>query len=147
MSRNNGTFIFGANLEPEVKAPLDARTLVDKYEDLVKDETWKNTTHGSAWTYVGMIVACADKPGQLFQLIDKDYTVEANWKTIGNQSLNTTTTTTVDGKEYLEVQDLEGVIANNFYIKNTDGSLTQIVVDEAITTAELDTLIAAAEKE
>lgn len=147
MGRYNGTLILGANLEPEIKAPLDARTLVDKYEDLVKESTWKNDAHGTAWTYVGMVVACADKPGQLFQLIAKDYTVESNWKPIGNQSLNTVTTSTVGGKDYLEVQDLEGVVAKNFYIKNTDGTLTQIVVDEAITTAEVDSLIAEAEKE
>lgn len=80
--RNNGTFNFGANLEVKKDAPLDSRTLVTNYADLIKKETWKDSD-GNTWTYVGMLVTCQDKPGKLYQLIKKDYTQVANWKEIG----------------------------------------------------------------
>lgn len=80
--RNNGTFNFGANLEVKKDAPLDSRTLVTNYADLIKEETWKDSD-GNTWTYVGMLVTCQDKPGKLYQLIKKDYTLVANWKEIG----------------------------------------------------------------
>lgn len=81
--RNKGTFNFGANLEVKKDAPIDARTLVSEYKDLIKDETWTDSD-GNTWLYNGMTVACQDKPGELFQLVDKGkYTEYTSWKTIG----------------------------------------------------------------
>ena len=80
--RNKGTFNFGANLEVKKDAPLDARTLVSEYADLVKAETWTDSD-GNTWLYVGMLVVCQDKPGKLYQLVAKDYTKESSWKEIG----------------------------------------------------------------
>lgn len=80
--RTQGTFNFGANLEVKKDAPLDARTLVPSYADLILNETWEDSD-GNAWTYPGMLVTCLDRPGKLYQLTAADYTKTANWKEIG----------------------------------------------------------------
>mgnify|MGYP000353336734 FL=1 len=38
--RDRGTFNFSGNLEVKKDAPLEARSLVNSYADLVKLETW-----------------------------------------------------------------------------------------------------------
>ncbi|UVX33475.1 MAG: hypothetical protein [Bacteriophage sp.] len=38
--RDRGTFNFSGNLEVKKDAPLEARSLVNSYADLVKPETW-----------------------------------------------------------------------------------------------------------
>lgn len=82
MSRNTATYNFSGNFNVQKAAPIDNRALLDTYEDLTKTETWTNSDN-SYYTYVGMIVACKDRPGKLFQLIGEDYTQKSNWKTIG----------------------------------------------------------------
>ncbi len=84
--RNKGTFNFSGNLEVKKDAPLDARALVPAYEDLKKQETWADED-GSLWIYNYMFVACEDRPGKLYQLIDKDnYNTDNAWKEIGGGS-------------------------------------------------------------
>lgn len=85
MSRVTGIFNFSGTLEPKAKAPLDARILVDKQADLTEDSTWQDSNKRS-WVYVGMIVACKDSLGKLYQLIADDYTKASNWKVITGSS-------------------------------------------------------------
>lgn len=93
--RQNGTFNFGANLEVKKDAPLDARTLVSQYADLVKPETWADSD-GNTWLYICALVVCQDRPGKLYQLINKDFTKESSWKEIGAD---------VDLGDYLKKED------------------------------------------
>lgn len=86
MSRAKGTFTYSANLEPAIKAPIDARTLVNSYEDLTKTTTWLDA-YNNIWVYVGMIVGCKDRLGEVFQLTDEDYTQEKNWVSIGKNNV------------------------------------------------------------
>ena len=44
MSRSKGTFNFAANFEGLLKAPIDARQLVNTYADLTNSTTWSGST-------------------------------------------------------------------------------------------------------
>lgn len=84
--RNRGTFNFSGNLEVKKDAPLDARMLVSSYNDLKKTSTWADEDN-NVWIYNYMIVACEDRPGKLYQLIDKtNYVNDEAWKEISGGS-------------------------------------------------------------
>lgn len=83
MSRTRGTFNLSANLEVKKDAPLDSRLIVDTKADLIKAETWIDSDNID-WTYVGMLVVAVDSPGEVFQLVNQDYTKDSSWKAIGN---------------------------------------------------------------
>lgn len=84
--RDRGTFNFSGNLEVKKDAPLEARSLVNSYADLVKPETWTDE-QGGIWKYDCMLVSCKDRPGKIYQLSPgADYTKESSWILIGNTS-------------------------------------------------------------
>lgn len=85
MSKSKATFNFAGNFEVLKAAPLDTKVLVDNFADLTLTETW-TTDDGGEYTYVGMVVACKDTPGKLFQLKDKDFTNADNWVSISGSS-------------------------------------------------------------
>lgn len=84
--RDRGTFNFSGNLEVKKDAPLEARSLVNSYADLVKPETWTDE-QGGIWKYDCMLVSCKDRPGKIYQLSPgADYTKESSWILIGDAS-------------------------------------------------------------
>lgn len=84
--RDRGTFNFSGNLEVKKDAPLEARSLVNSYADLVKPETWTDE-QGGIWKYDCMLVSCKDRPGEVYQLQPgADYTKESSWILIGDTS-------------------------------------------------------------
>ena len=84
--RDRGTFNFSGNLEVKKDAPLEARSLVNSYADLVKPETWTDE-QGGIWKYDCMLVSCKDRPGKVYQLSPgADYTKESSWILIGGTS-------------------------------------------------------------
>lgn len=84
--RDRGTFNFSGNLEVKKDAPLEARSLVNSYADLVKPETWTDE-QGGIWKYDCMLVSCKDRPGKIYQLsTGADYTRESSWILIGDTS-------------------------------------------------------------
>lgn len=84
--RDRGTFNFSGNLEVKKDAPLEARSLVNSYADLVKPETWIDE-QGGIWKYDCMLVSCKDRPGKVYQLSPgADYTKESSWILIGDTS-------------------------------------------------------------
>lgn len=84
--RDRGTFNFSGNLEVKKDAPLEARSLVNSYADLVKQETWTDE-QGGIWKYDCMLVSCKDRPGKIYQLSPgADYTRESSWILIGDTS-------------------------------------------------------------
>lgn len=84
--RDRGTFNFSGNLEVKKDAPLEARSLVNSYADLVKPETWTDK-QGGIWKYDCMLVSCKDRPGKVYQLSPgADYTKESSWILIGDTS-------------------------------------------------------------
>lgn len=84
--RDRGTFNFSGNLEIKKDAPLEARSLVNSYADLVKPETWTDE-QGGIWKYDCMLVSCKDRPGKVYQLSPgADYTKESSWILIGDTS-------------------------------------------------------------
>lgn len=84
--RDRGTFNFSGNLEVKKDAPLEARSLVNSYADLVKPETWTDE-QGGIWKYDCMLVSCKDRPGKVYQLSPgTDYTKESSWILIGDTS-------------------------------------------------------------
>lgn len=84
--RDRGTFNFSGNLEVKKDAPLEARSLVNSYADLVKPETWTDE-QGGIWKYDCMLVSCKDRPGKVYQLSPgADYTKQSSWILIGDAS-------------------------------------------------------------
>lgn len=84
--RDRGTFNFSGNLEVKKDAPLEARSLVNSYADLVKPETWTDEK-GGIWKYDCMLVSCKDRPGEVYQLQPgADYTKQSSWILIGDTS-------------------------------------------------------------
>lgn len=97
--RDRGTFNFSGNLEVKKDAPLEARSLVNSYADLVKPETWTDE-QGGIWKYDCMLVSCKDRPGKVYQLSPgADYTKESSWILIGDTSeLNNKVQELIDSK-------------------------------------------------
>lgn len=97
--RDRGTFNFSGNLEVKKDAPLEARSLVNSYADLVKPETWTDE-QGGIWKYDCMLVSCKDRPGKVYQLSPSaDYTKESSWILIGDTSeLNNKVQEFIDSK-------------------------------------------------
>lgn len=97
--RDRGTFNFSGNLEVKKDAPLEARSLVNSYADLVKPETWTDE-QGGIWKYDCMLVSCKDRPGKVYQLSPgADYTKESSWILIGDKSeLNNKVQEFIDSK-------------------------------------------------
>lgn len=97
--RDRGTFNFSGNLEVKKDAPLEARSLVSSYADLVKLETWTDE-QGGIWKYDCMLVSCKDRPGKVYQLSPgADYTKESSWILIGDTSeLNNKVQEFIDSK-------------------------------------------------
>lgn len=97
--RDRGTFNFSGNLEVKKDAPLEARSLVNSYADLVKPGTWTDE-QGGIWKYDCMLVSCKDRPGKVYQLSPgADYTKESSWILIGDTSeLNNKVQEFIDSK-------------------------------------------------
>lgn len=97
--RDRGTFNFSGNLEVKKDAPLEARSLVNSYADLVKPETWTDE-QGGIWKYDCMLVSCKDRPGEVYQLQPgADYTKQSSWILIGDTSeLNNKVQQFIDSK-------------------------------------------------
>lgn len=97
--RDRGTFNFSGNLEVKKDAPLEARSLVNSYADLVKPETWTDE-QGGIWKYDCMLVSCKDRPGEVYQLQPgADYTKQSSWILIGDTSeLNSTVQQFINSK-------------------------------------------------
>ena len=97
--RDRGTFNFSGYLVVKKDAPLEARSLVNSYADLVKPETWTDE-QGGIWKYDCMLVSCKDRPGKVYQLSPgADYTKESSWILIGDTSeLNNKVQEFIDSK-------------------------------------------------
>ena len=98
MARVKGMITRSSNYEVSVKKPLDARSLVKTYEDLLLESNWLNSS-GKSIAYNGMLVAVANtddtsKNGLYFlfdincttTLKSPNVTNEANWLRIGDTS-------------------------------------------------------------
>ena len=89
MSRNHGTFNFAANFEPLIKAPLDARSVVNLYSDLVDPSTWRDAD-GLIWLYNGLIVGVANDPSSgIYFLKDAvNYNLYPSWQSVAGVSFD-----------------------------------------------------------
>ena len=98
MARVKGMIARSTNYEVTIKKPLDARSLVKTYEDLLSESNWLNGS-GNSIAYNGMLVAVANtsdiSKNGLYFLFDincttglksPDVTSEANWLKIGETS-------------------------------------------------------------
>lgn len=95
--RDRGTFNFSGNLEVKKDAPLEARSLVNSYADLVKPETWTDE-QGGIWKYDCMLVSCKDRPGKVYQLSPgADYTKQSSWILIGDDVIEVDTFSNLPG--------------------------------------------------
>lgn len=94
MSRDQGTFNFSANFEPLVKAPLDARMVVDTLADLTSSAQW-NQGDGNVWLYNGMPVVVrndtSDNNGMYYLSGSSGdaYLTSSNWIRVGGGTATT----------------------------------------------------------
>lgn len=87
MARIKGQANYASNFEVLKQAPLDSRTVVSEFNDLLNSSTWQDAD-GNVWLYDGLIVTVTE-PGDAgvgtYVLIDKDsYNYEYAWKKIGD---------------------------------------------------------------
>ena len=75
MSRRKGSYSLSSNIEPNVSAPLDARTIADSVEDLTKSDSF-------SYAYEGMKVYVKSAKAT-YELIGGDPTNSANWRLFG----------------------------------------------------------------
>lgn len=83
MARDRGTFQFSQNIEPRIKAPLDARMVVTDVSSLYDPSTWVDPSL-NAWLYDGMIVGVVGDPSAsldgIYLLLDSsNYTDASSW--------------------------------------------------------------------
>jgi hypothetical protein len=79
MARTKGTLALSANFEPQIAAPLDARYICSKKDDLILSTTW-TAKDGTIYAYQGMITSVwndGDNNG-VYQLNGTDYTIATN---------------------------------------------------------------------
>lgn len=86
--RYKGTFPYSSNIESRIKAPLDARTKVQNYSDLINPLTWVDA-EGLNWLYRGILVSVTDDSNNdnngIYRLLDEtSYTNESSWQKIGD---------------------------------------------------------------
>lgn len=115
MSRNKGIFNLPLNYEPLIKAPLDARAVVQNFEDLVNPSTWEDLD-GNIWIYQGMIVSVANDPSSgLYFLTDASlYTSSVSWQSVASR---------IQVDSSLSVANIGSGDASVYY--GTDGSLNE----------------------
>ena len=71
MARTRGTFNFAANFEVLAKAPLDARSRVENYTDLIDPCTWTDPDN-NIWLYSGAIVSVVNDPSKGIYFLSND---------------------------------------------------------------------------
>ena len=99
MSRVRGTHTRDYNNEIVIRKPIDARTLVPTYADLLTKDNWVKANTAQVTAYNGLVVSVADtsdtsKNGVYFLFDPKctsalkspDVTDEANWHKIGDSA-------------------------------------------------------------
>ena len=98
MARVKGTLKLSSNIEPQVGAPLDARSIVPTEADLY-------TAGSFEYSYVGMIVS-VQSTGDVYILKAKPTTVETNWDKVagGGDMSNYYTKTQIDEGWYNKEQ-------------------------------------------
>ena len=83
MGRTIGDALFSANFEPRKGGPLDARTVVDSFADLLLEASW-DTGDGNSYVYKGMVVAVVNdataENNGVYSLDDLDYTLPGSWR-------------------------------------------------------------------
>lgn len=100
MSRSKGTFNFAANFEGLLKAPIDARQLVNTYADLTNSATWSGST--GVWLYNGAIVVVGSDPtpanNGIYWLCDaNNYAMTCSWIKAGTGAGSGTVTGATNG--------------------------------------------------
>lgn len=76
MSRIQGTLKLSSNIEPQVGAPLDARTIVETKSELTREGNYN-------YSYIGMMVSVRDE-ANVYILKAKPTTVASNWAAVAS---------------------------------------------------------------
>lgn len=128
--RGLGNLKFGKNLEVQIKAPLDARSLVALKSDLTDASTWIIEGSSLSYTYTGMLVVVAADPlagnKGIYILHDGEgYTNEDNWEKLSNETSFEITGITMKG-DYDEALDFVYMKGD---VVRVDGSLYFCLID------------------
>lgn len=98
--RHKGSLKLSSNIEPNVSAPLDARTVVDTIEDLLDENSF-------TYPYVGMSVTVKNEGNIYVLLNDEDTTHIESWKLVGETTHNEGSGTSYDDTEIKsEINDI-----------------------------------------
>lgn len=112
MARESGQFNFSANLEVKKTAPLDARSVVQTYEELIDINTWKDSD-GKVWLYDGLLVSVVNDSSKngVYRLIDSDnYQSYSSWVAEGLRMPDGTSILGSNNKiqsQYLDLTSIE----------------------------------------
>ena len=89
---SNGQLALPTNLEVQISAPLDDRSVVEYYSDLISEETW-TASDGQVYVYPGMLVTVFKDPNSdlngVYELLDYNYGSYDNWNRIGGVNQET----------------------------------------------------------
>ena len=89
MGRDKGIFNLSANYEPQIAAPLDARTVVDTKQDLIVSTTWLSAGSLTPYLFNGLLVCVVndsvDENNGIYMLINADsYNKIDSWRKIAD---------------------------------------------------------------
>lgn len=95
MARIKGQANYASNFEVLKQAPLDSRTVVSEYRDLIKQTTWQDAD-GNVWLYDGLTVTVPKgNKASVYVLVNKDeYTEAASWVELGADNASSISTIT-----------------------------------------------------
>lgn len=101
--RQKGLLPLSANFDTRISAPIDSRSVVDYYADLILSSTW-TSGDGTIYVYDGMIVSVVDDGSNngVYRLSLKnptDYQLHENWLKIGIGEIHINSTLRGDGSE------------------------------------------------
>lgn len=109
MARAKGSMKLGENIEPQIGAPLDARTLVKTKADLTNPKSYE-------YAYVGMEVMVKDELKK-YVLKAKDTTLEENWEESSGGSIDPAQleglATKEELKDYVKKEELENYVTKD----------------------------------
>lgn len=139
MARIKGQANYASNFEVLKQAPLDSRTVVSEYSDLIKQTTWQDAD-GNVWLYDGLTVTVPrGNKASVYVLVNKDkYTEATSWVELGadNASSISAITEALEKKANLEegkVPATELPIVNSF-VQDDDTTIPSAkLVNDALT--------------
>ena len=134
--RTTGTFNRSSNFEPLLKAPLDARQVVNTFADLTDPSSWTDSA-GNVWLYNGAIVGIANDPSTsrngVYVLLDvTHYNLTSSWLHASSGSGGASDGQNIGNGDASIFYDLSGSFLRFRTLKAGNGVKIDVSLDEII---------------